>query len=174
MSTTIKAENYTLRPFTADDALTLSVRINTKTIEEYTTIELPWSIDFAAWWINFISQEALKKPVSELHWAIDVEGEFVGAVGIINIEDRHKGELGYWLDERYWGKGIMTDAVGRVSDYGLKNLGLKRLFAPVLPFNQGSMKVLEKNGFEQEGIFRNHFKKKGRLYDAHIYAKVSD
>ncbi len=173
MSTIIKTDSFTLRHFTPDDALTLSVRINTKSVEEFTTIELPWSIDFSSWWINFITAEAKKKPVTEIHWVIDIEGEFAGAIGIINIE-KHKAEIGYWLDERHWGKGIMSEVVARVSDYGLKNMKLKRIFAPVLPYNHGSMRVLEKNGFEMEGIFRKHFNKKGRLWDAHIYAKISD
>jgi RimJ/RimL family protein N-acetyltransferase len=62
--------------------------------------------------------------------------------------------------------------VGYISNYCFENMGLKRLFAPVLSYNKGSMKVLEKNGFILEGIFRNHFNKKDQLWDAHYYAKV--
>lgn len=173
MDHTIKTGRFILRPFKPEDALTLSVRINTASIEKYTTIELPWSIDFAAWWISFISEEATKRPISEIHWVIEVDGEFAGALGIINI-DVHKGEIGYWLDEKYKGQGIMTEAVKRVTEYGFKKMPLKRIFAPVLPYNKGSMRVLEKNGYELEGTFKKHFNKKGKLWDALIYAKTSD
>lgn len=100
---------------------------------------------------------------------IEVDGELAGAIGIINIEE-HKGEMGYWLEERFWSKGLMTEVVARVTDFGLKNLKLKRIFAPVLPFNKGSMRVLEKNDYALEGVLKNHFNKKGRLWDAHMYA----
>lgn len=164
----IQAESFILRPFQAADAMPLMVRMNTKAIDKYTTIDLPWTMEFSLWWIDFITQQAKQKPLSEIHWVIEIEGHLAGAVGIINIEDG-EGELGYWLDERYWSQGVMTKAIAKVTEYGLKKLKLKRIFAPVLPYNKGSMRVLEKNGYQLEEVRKDHFEKKGQMFDAHFF-----
>lgn len=145
--------------------------LNTKTIERDTTIELPWKLDSASWWISFITDAALKDPVPEIHFVIEINGALAGSIGIINI-DGHKGELGYWLSDDYKGHGIMSEVVGEVANYGFDKLDLKRIFAPVLTHNKASARVLEKNGFMLEGTLHKYFKKGGKFLDALCYAMV--
>lgn len=80
--------------------------------------------------------------------------------------------MGYWLGQKYWGGGIMTDAVKDITSFGFKDLKLRRIYAKVYPFNKGSMRVLEKNGFKLEGIAKKETKKENKFIDAHIFAKV--
>lgn len=173
MKPTLKSERFTLRPYKDSDVHMLHSHINTKIVAKNTTINLPWSEHYASWWISFILDAADQEPLSEIHFVIEVEGEYAGTIGIINIEG-HKGEMGYWMVEKHMGKGYMTEAVGLVSDYALKKLGLVRIFAPVLPFNKASAKVLQNNGFEYEGRLRKFYEKKGNYIDALFYAKVKE
>jgi RimJ/RimL family protein N-acetyltransferase len=81
-------------------------------------------------------------------------------------------EIGYWIGEPYWGKGIAGRAVALITANGFGELNLVRIYAGVFDFNIASMKVLEKNGFQKEGIFRHAVIKNGRICDEHRYYKL--
>lgn len=107
--------------------------------------------------------------------AIDVDGEAVGAVGYvpgIDVE-RFSAEIGYWLGESYWGRGIATEALLLVTTHVFETLNLLRLFA--LPFadNAGSIRVLEKARYAREGLLRSSSVKYGQPRDQLIYARVN-
>lgn len=82
-------------------------------------------------------------------YAIDINGVACGGIGLHPQEDIHRknAELGYWLAEPFWGKGIMTEAVKLMIDYGFKNIDIDRIYAIPFGSNIGSQKVLEKLGF---------------------------
>ena len=107
-------------------------------------------------------------------FAIDVAGEAVGGISFhagTDIE-RVGAELGYWVGEAFWGRGIATDAVRLLSDYALGEREYERLFA--LPFarNAASARVLEKAGYLREGTLRRSCLKNGVLEDQLLYAKL--
>jgi RimJ/RimL family protein N-acetyltransferase len=107
--------------------------------------------------------------------AIDVDGEAIGAVGYvpgIDVE-RFSAEIGYWLGESYWGRGIATEALLLVTTHVFETLNLLRLFA--LPFadNAGSIRVLEKAGYTREGTLRSSSVKYGQPRDQLLYARVN-
>lgn len=107
--------------------------------------------------------------------AIDVGGEAIGAVGYvpgIDVE-RFSAEIGYWLGESYWRRGIATEALLLVTDHVFETLNLLRLFA--LPFadNAGSIRVLEKAGYSREGVLRSSSVKYGQPRDQLLYARVN-
>ena len=108
------------------------------------------------------------------HWAIDVDGEAVGGIGIDVGEGIYSrtARFGYWLGEPFWGQGIMTAAVRATSDFVLDHFGLVRLEAPVFEWNPASMRVLEKCGFVREGVQRKGVFKEGQIIDAVVYARV--
>ena len=104
--------------------------------------------------------------------AICADGLVVGSIGIYKLNDifRLNAELGYWLGEPYWGKGIMVDAVKLIIEYGFKNWQLERIFARPLGKNLASKKVLEKAGLKFEYRIEKNLIKNGILEDELIYS----
>ena len=109
-------------------------------------------------------------------FAIEVAGEAVGGVGFFPGTDieRYSAEIGYWLGETLWGRGITTEAVGLVTDYTFDRLNLLRLFG--LPFadNVASRRVLEKSAYQYEGLLRASSVKFGAPRDQAVYARIND
>ena len=110
----------------------------------------------------------------ECIFAIEVNGEAAGAVGftIGTDVDRRTAELGYWLAEPYWGRGITTAVVRAASAYALKTFDLLRIFAVPYSDNAASIRVLEKAGFVREGVMRKSAIKDGVVKDQALYALV--
>lgn len=108
------------------------------------------------------------------NFAIECNGDFCGAIGLILEQDvyRKSAEIGYWVGEPYWGKGVATRAVDLLARYAFDELGLVRLYAGVFEYNRGSMRVLEKNGFIKEGISKKAVFKNDRFWDEHCYALI--
>lgn len=104
--------------------------------------------------------------------AIEIDGQIAGGIGIHPQEDisYKNAEMGYWLGEAYWGKGIMTQAVKEMVNYGFKNFDINRIFARPFGTNVGSQKVLEKVGFILEARFEKTLCKNGTYHDELIYA----
>ena len=105
-------------------------------------------------------------------FAIDVNGEAVGGIGIHPQADvqRKNAELGYWLAEPFWGKGIITNAIKQMIEFGFKTYDINRIFARPYGTNVGSQKVLEKTGFIFEGRFEKTIFKNGEFLDELVYA----
>jgi [ribosomal protein S5]-alanine N-acetyltransferase len=110
----------------------------------------------------------------ETSFAIDISGEAVGGIGfeIKTDVERHSAEVGYWLGEDFWGRGICTEALKTITPYAIETYHLNRIFA--LPFseNLGSIRVLEKAGYKRECIMRQSAFKDGRFVDQILYAFV--
>lgn len=108
--------------------------------------------------------------------AIEVEGQAVGNVGFTVKDDiyRFNAEIGYWLSETCWGRGIMTEVVPVMVDYMFKNFQVNRIYACVLEGNIGSMRVLEQAGFRAEAVLRKATVKNNNYLDEHIYALLRD
>jgi [ribosomal protein S5]-alanine N-acetyltransferase len=108
------------------------------------------------------------------HWAIEVDGEALGAIGCRLGEGVYKrsAQFGYWLGEAYWGRGIMTAAVKAVVPYAMECFRLVRLESPVFEGNPASMRVLEKCGFTREAMLKASVFKDGELIDSVLYAFV--
>ena len=79
-------------------------------------------------------------------------------------------EIGYWIGEPFWNKGIATEAVKLITDYGLKELGLVRIHTGIFEYNTASMKVLEKCGYKRDGIFEKAVIKNGQIWDEYRFS----
>lgn len=108
--------------------------------------------------------------------AIDVDDQAVGAIGYVSGVDveRYSAEIGYWLGESYWGRGIATEALRLMTDYVFGSMNMLRLFA--LPFadNAGSIRVLEKAGYVREALLRSSSVKYGQPRDQYLYACINE
>jgi len=105
-------------------------------------------------------------------FAIEFKGEHVGNISLAPCQDvyRKSAEIGYFIAEPYWNKGIASAAVKVIVQFGFSNLGLMRIHTGVFEYNTASQRVLEKCGFVKEGIFRKAVFKEGELWDEVRYA----
>jgi len=110
-------------------------------------------------------------PGRHLFLAIDIGDEAVGGIGIHPLEDvkRRTAEIGYWLAEPYWGRGIVTDAVRSLVPLAFEHVGIVRLEAGIFSDNPASMRVLEKCGFTLEAVHKKAITKNGLLFDEIVY-----
>ena len=116
----------------------------------------------------------VRKPHADWRFAIEVDGAAVGGCGIHPGEDVHRvsAEVGYWLGEAYWGRGIVPAALRTLVPAAMDHFSLHRVAAGVYSDNPRSMRVLEKAGFEREGVQRAAVIKRGALLDLVVFSRV--
>ncbi|MDB5023144.1 MAG: family N-acetyltransferase [Mucilaginibacter sp.] len=127
----------------------------------------PYTIQDAIFWVNnLVGQDPL------VNFAITINEEVAGGIGLEPRQDvyRKTAILGYWLREELWGRGMMTEAVKLLTGYAFTQLGFIRIQASVYSKNPASMRVLEKAGYQKEGVLRNAVIKNEVVMDEHIYA----
>lgn len=100
-------------------------------------------------------------------FAITVDDRAIGSIGVFPKDNIHSktAEMGYYIAEPYWGKGITSSAVGQTVAYVFENTDVMRIFAEPFSYNDASRRVLEKNGFVLEGILRENAVKNGKVLD---------
>jgi RimJ/RimL family protein N-acetyltransferase len=122
---------------------------------------------------QFIRRVRAVRP--ETSFAIDVDGSAVGGIGFMLQQDveRVSAEIGYWLGETYWGRGICTAVLRATTRYAIDEHGLTRVFALPFAYNAASIRVLEKAGFVLEGRLRRSAIKDGTIVDQLLYAYIA-
>ncbi|MFH0735314.1 MAG: GNAT family protein [bacterium] len=169
----LKGDNFIIRNYVLEDIHSLAENANNSKI----WINLrdgfphPYSIEDAE---KFISVVNLLDPVT--NYAIDVNKICVGAIGFEFGKNvfRKTAEVGYWLGEGYWGRGIMTKAVSLFTDFMFENFDIERIQASVFDWNIASAKVLEKAGFTFEARLKKHVLKNDMFGDELIYARFRE
>ena len=126
----------------------------------------PYTMKDAQWWVGFASQ-----PQPLQNFAIEFQGEAIGGIGLILGEDvfRRSAEIGYWLSEAHWGKGLMTEALKLMTPYAFQTFDLTRIHAGVFDWNPASGKVLEKAGYALESRMKKSVVKDGQVLDQLVY-----
>lgn len=161
--------NFILRPWSIDDLDSLVNFANNPDIAKFMSDQFPhpYTIEKGKAFIEF----ATKNTITNI-FAIDVEGKAAGGIGIHPQEDIYckNAEMGYWLAEPYWGKGIITKAVLQMIEYAFANFDISRIYARPFGTNTGSQKVLEKAGFVLEARITKSLFKNGEYLDELIYA----
>jgi RimJ/RimL family protein N-acetyltransferase len=161
-----------VRPWRTSDAASLVEHANNINIAKFLRDRFPhpYTRKDAR---EFLDHAAAEPDPSNL--AIEVEASAAGGIGYVPGRDveRFSAEIGYWLGEALWGRGIATEALELVTAHALHELNFLRLFA--LPFadNPGSIRVLEKAGYVREGVLHSSSVKYGVPKDQLLYAKVN-
>jgi ribosomal-protein-alanine N-acetyltransferase len=159
-----------LREYAEADLDRLVNMANNRSVSQYLvyTFPYPYTRDDGEWWISTGSKQN-----GAITRVIESEGIFVGSVGITPQSGwrDHIAEIGYWVAEAYWGKGLATAALRQMTDYAFSNRDLQKLSAAVLAPNIASMRVLEKAGYRREGVLKNEVKKSGAYFDTHHFAR---
>jgi RimJ/RimL family protein N-acetyltransferase len=131
----------------------------------------PYTRADAEFWLTLANSDP-----RSLHLAVEFRGEAVGGIGAIagsGIAEA-TAECGYWLGESVWGQGLATGAARTFAEHLLQSGRFARLQAPVFAWNPASMRVLEKAGFQREGVLRRSVTKDGELIDCVMYAWVRE
>lgn len=170
----IKENGFVLRPYRKDDCLSIAENENNKKIARNFPDTFP---------SPYTKKDARKLIAQNLKWykegiflnfVIDIDGRAVGAIGSSMIKNTpFMISFGFWLGEKYWGKGIITKAIKVYTGYIFSTFkNIQRIEASVYPWNEGSKKVLIKNGFKLEGVLRKSVKKDGKIIDKYMFSKL--
>ena len=118
----------------------------------------------------------IRQRTPETTFAIAVNDEAVGSIGFVLHPDveRVSAEIGYWLAEPFWGRGLTTQALIAVTAYAMRTHGLTRVYAVPFAWNTASCRVLDKAGYVMEACLRYSAIKDGRLTDQMQYARITD
>ena len=160
-----------IRKWELSDAKELSTALSNRKIQDNLRDGLPYPYteqDGA----DYISAMLSADENETFAFAITVDNKVVGSIGVFRQENIHRqtAELGYYIVEEYWGKGIMTEAVKQICKYVFDKSDIVRIYAEPFEYNVASCRVLEKAGFQYEGTLRSNAVKNGKVIDMKMYS----
>ena len=163
---------YQVRHWGRQDAPAIAVYANNRKIWQNLrdAFPHPYGLQDAE---DFLSLVFKQEP--RTYFAIASDEEAIGSIGIgLGIDvHRYTAEMGFWLAEPFWNKGIMTQAVSRFTEYAFDKFKLHRIYAEPYVTNPASARVLEKADYKLEGTLLANVFKDGRVLDQHLYARIS-
>ena len=165
----------TIRPWKLEDASNLSLALNNKKILDNLRdgLPYPYTSDDAKFFIEIMLKA---KKETQYSWAITINDKAIGSIGVFRKENIHSrtAEMGYYIAEEYWGKGIGTIAIKQARDYIFSKTNIIRIFSEPFSSNIASCRILEKSGFFLEGILRKNAVKNGVIIDTKIYSIIKE
>ena len=167
--------NCKIRKWKLTDAKDIAVALSNKKIQDNLRDGLPYPYSEQDG-IDFISSMLSANEDETFAFAITLDDKAIGSIGVFRQQNIHRqtAEMGYYIAEEYWGKGIMTDAVKQICEYVFKNSDILRIYAEPFAYNIGSCRVLEKTGFQYEGTLRNNAVKNGKVIDMKMYSLLRE
>ena len=167
-------DEIVLRPWSDDDASQLAVIANNKKISDNLRdgFPFPYSLQDAKSWLQIV----VPSNFPPLYFAITLNDKLVGSIGLVSKNDiyRKNIEVGYFVAEEYWGRGIATKTIKAVTSYAFKDFDIIRVYAEPFSDNTGSRRALEKAGFTHEATFRRNVIKNGIIKDSSIYSVLKE
>ena len=158
-----------IRKWLLSDAEDLTVAISNKKVQDNLRdgIPYPYTVQDG---INFISAMLSADENDTFAFAITVDEKAIGSIGVYRQENIHRqtAELGYYIAEEYWGKGIMTEAIKQICQHVFQKSDIIRIYAEPFAYNIASCRALEKAGFQYEGTLRNNAVKNGKVIDNNV------
>lgn len=163
--------NCKIRKWELSDAADLAATLSNKKVQENLRDGLPYPYtkqDGA----DYISAMLSADQNETFAFAITVDNKVIGSIGIFRQGNIHRqtAELGYYIAEEYWGKGITSAAVKQICEYVFDKSDMIRIYAEPFAYNTASCRVLEKAGFQYEGTLRNNAVKNGAVIDMKMYS----
>ncbi|MDE7305826.1 MAG: GNAT family N-acetyltransferase [Clostridia bacterium] len=165
--------NCEIREWRTDDAKSLANALNNKKIMDNLRNGLPFPYTEKDA-LDYINAMLNADKNSIFAFAVVYDGEVVGSIGIFRQQNIHfkTAELGYYIGEQFWNKGITTAAVKQACNYVFKNSDVIRIYAEPFARNIASCRVLEKAGFVYEGTLHANAVKNDVVEDMKMYAKI--
>ena len=162
-----------IRKWILSDARDLAIALSNKKVQDNLRDGLPYPYTEQDG-IEYISSMLAADENNTFAFAVTIDGKVIGSIGAFRQDNIHRqsAELGYYLSEEYWGKGVMTEAVKQLCDYVFTHTDIIRIYAEPFAYNIGSCRVLEKAGFQYEGTLRSNAVKNGEVLDMKMYSKL--
>lgn len=168
----LQGNGFCLRPYRTGDAEALARAANNPAIARnmVASFPSPYTLADAEAWIS----NCADAPEGEVRCAITIDDVVCGGIGAYPrpLWSPSTYEMGYWLGVDYWGRGIVSAAVGLVVNYAFDHFGAERVQSFVYDWNAGSRRVLEKNGFQWEGRLRRAVHRGGQWGDCLVYGRL--
>ncbi|MDR0660548.1 MAG: GNAT family N-acetyltransferase [Prevotellaceae bacterium] len=158
-----------LRPWQTNELYQLVRLINNHNIVQFMSNQIPHPYTEEDGKV-FLNKTTNQNPTQA--FAITADSEVVGSIGIFPQTDIYEknAEIGYWLGEEYWGRGIITEAIRQIVEYGFNTFDITRIFARPFSNNKASQRALKKAGFTHEATIKNGVYKNSTHFDSVIYA----
>ena len=160
-----------IRKWEHTDAADLSAALSNKKVQDNLRDGLPYPYTEQDGQ-DYISAMLAANENDTFAFAVTADGKVIGSISAFRQSNIHRqtAELGYYIAEEYWGKGIMTEAVKQLCEYVFSHTDIIRIYADPFACNIGSCRVLEKAGFQCEGTLRSNAVKNGNVLDMKMYA----
>ena len=160
-----------IRKWKLADAADLAAALSNKNVQDNLRDGLPYPYTEQDG-RDYISAVLAADENDTFAFAVTADGKVIGSIAAFRQTNIHNktAELGYYIAEEYWGKGIMTEAVKQLCDHVFTHTDIIRIYAEPFARNIASCRVLEKSGFEYEGTLRNNAIKNGKVLDMKLYA----
>jgi len=168
---TLDTNRLQLREMTPQDVTALLKHLGNPEVVKYIDMQPIKTIEQANEWLRWMG--SYFSAHDGLRWGITLktDGTFIGSAGIHNWNrEARYAEIGYDIAEPYWGNGYATEVSQAIIDFGLTHMNLNRVEADIIEGNEASMRVLEKLGFQKEGILRQRVYKDGQYHNVHLFA----
>ena len=164
-----------IRKWELSDAKDLAAALSNKKVQDNLRDGLPYPYTEQDG-KEFISAMLSADENETFAFAITVNNMVIGSIGIFRQGNIHRqtAELGYYIAEEYWGKGIMTEAVKQICEYVFANSDIIRIYAEPFAYNIASCRALEKAGFQYEGTLRSNAVKNGKVIDMKMYSLLKE
>ncbi len=164
-----------IRKWELSDAKDLAAALSNKKVQDNLRDGLPYPYTEQDG-KEFISAMLSADENETFAFAITVDNMVIGSIGIFRQGNIHRqtAELGYYIAEEYWGKGIMTEAVKQICEYVFANSDIIRIYAEPFAYNIASCRALEKAGFQYEGTLRSNAVKNGKVIDMKMYSLLKE
>ena len=164
-----------IRKWELSDAKDLAAALSNKKIQDNLRDGLPYPYTEQDG-KDFISAMLSADENETFAFAITVDNIVIGSIGIFRQGNIHRqtAEIGYYIAEAYWGKGIMTEAVREICKYVFGESDIIRIYAEPFAYNTASCRALEKAGFQYEGTLRNNAVKNGKVIDMKMYSLLKE
>ena len=164
-----------IREWRLSDAVDLAVALSNKKVQDNLRDGLPFPYTEKDG-LDYITAMLSADKNDTFAFAVTVDDKVIGSIGVFRQGNIHRltAELGYYISEEYWGNGIMTEAVKQICEYVFRNSDIIRIYAEPFSYNTASCRVLEKAGFQFEGLLRHNAIKNNKVIDMKMYALIKE
>ena len=170
---TIETHRLLLNAPTAEDIDTIVSVLNHKVYADNAVmIPYPYTAQSAQYWLQLAADAVANESGYIFAIRLKESPTIIGGIELSKNKSLHKAEIGYWLDQKYWNHGLMTEAVQAVLQFGFETIKLKKIYATHFDYNLASGKVMQKAGMTQEAILRCHTYKEGVYHDHVMYSLI--